>query len=233
MGGHGGNGRRNASHAAATRSTTRSAKRRPTSCTPIGRPSEVVVQGTLIAGWPDMLNGTVNEMCSNARAGSPADSAARRGTPRPADRQDEHVQLANGIAHGDAHRVHLAETVEDLGAGEAGGGLHPRANVRKHAGASLGRKANPVAVAAHPPETVKAVDHLRGDQRLHRLDVPAGAIERGSGAGNGVRDLRVDGQARSRVPYEADAQAGHLPGELVPRHRLRRQARRDRGRRPG
>src|SRR4051794_21429579 len=67
-----GNAGRNASHAAAPRSVARAANRRPTSCTRIGRPLEVVVHGTLIAGWPDMLNGTVNAMCSRARAGSPA-----------------------------------------------------------------------------------------------------------------------------------------------------------------
>jgi len=31
------------------------------------------------------------------------------------DRRDEDVQLPNGIAHRDAHRVHLAEGIEDVG----------------------------------------------------------------------------------------------------------------------
>jgi hypothetical protein len=164
-----------------------------------------------------MLNGTVNATCSRARAGSPAGPRQLGGERR--DRRDEDVQLAKGIAHGDAHRVHLAKAVEDLRACEADGGLHPRTKVRQHAAASLGRKSNPVAVAAHPPETVKAAEHLLGDQRLHRLDVRAGALERGSGGRNGVADLGVDGKPAPafrtrpmRRPVTSPASSSHASG---------------------
>lgn len=57
--GHGGCGGRSRSQAAANARTGTSAKRRPTSWIPIGRPSALVVHGTLMAGWPEMLNVTV------------------------------------------------------------------------------------------------------------------------------------------------------------------------------
>ena len=57
--GQGGSSGRSRSQAAPSASTGMSAKRRPTIWIPIGRPSEVVVHGTLIAGWPEMLNVTV------------------------------------------------------------------------------------------------------------------------------------------------------------------------------
>ena len=45
------------SHAAAARSTRSSSKRRPTICSPSGRPPVPGAIGTLIAGWPVRLNG--------------------------------------------------------------------------------------------------------------------------------------------------------------------------------
>ena len=46
-----------ASNAAAACNTPRSSRRRPTICRPTGRPSAVKPQGTLAAGFQDMLNG--------------------------------------------------------------------------------------------------------------------------------------------------------------------------------
>src|ERR1700722_13584293 len=49
-----------ASKAAAACSTPRSSKRRPTTCNPTGSPSAVKPQGTLAAGFQDILKGWEN-----------------------------------------------------------------------------------------------------------------------------------------------------------------------------
>src|ERR1700722_421819 len=61
---------RMASKARATASTPRSSNRRPTICSPIGRPSESYPQLTDAAGCSDMLNPTVKPTCGNGLRGS-------------------------------------------------------------------------------------------------------------------------------------------------------------------
>src|SRR5438552_360138 len=74
---------RTASYAAAAARTARSAWRRPTICSPTGRPSAVNPAGTDTAGWPVRLNGYVNGIQPSTDTDSP--STSRGGGPAAAN----------------------------------------------------------------------------------------------------------------------------------------------------
>ena len=207
-------GRRCARTSDDARSTPRSSKRRPETCRPMVRPSEVKPQLTVAAGWPDMLYGAVKAMCAMPRSSS-ANGIGRSAGKAATGATGERTRSKGSVAVTVGLELHdLLVAPEHRGPATSRAavtppdeGQHPRLRVGRQ-GCGSRRSA--------PARTGRGRQQLLGEEGLDRLDHGSGRLEDLGRTRDGGADLGVERQAAACVEVHADPEPADVDGQRRP-----------------